>query len=120
MDLVQKFEKGQTLVQEGTNDQVLYVIARGRLGVFKGEKQVAEISGKGEIVGELAVILRQPRLASVRALEDSYVVPVEGDLDNLVESHPDIVKAVLYSLAEKLTATTRDYWTLAETNVPVD
>jgi len=118
MDLVKKYEKGQTLVQEGSKDQVLFVIARGRLGVFKGDKQVAEISGKGEIVGELAVILRQPRLASVRALEDSYVVPVEGDLDNLVESHPDIVKAVLYSLAEKLTQTTREYWTLAETAVP--
>jgi CRP-like cAMP-binding protein len=119
MDVVQQFNEGETLIEEGARDKTFYILARGRLGVFKGDRMVAEITGKGAVVGELGVILNQPRSASIRTLEKTYAVPVSGDLDSIVKSHPDIVKAVLISLAEKVARTTDDLYELAE-NAPIE
>jgi len=119
MDVVKMFNEGETLIEEGARDKTFYILARGRLGVFKGDTQVAEITGKGSVVGELGVILNQPRSATIRTLEKTYAVPVNGDLDTIVKSHPDVVKAVLISLAEKVSQTTNNLYHLAE-DAPVE
>ncbi|MCG6870703.1 MAG: cyclic nucleotide-binding domain-containing protein [Gammaproteobacteria bacterium] len=117
MSYVENFPKDTTLIEEGTQDNKLFILARGRLGVYKGEVKIAEIEGRGSVVGELGVILNQPRTATIRTLEDCYLVAVDGTLDSLVESHPDIMKAVLVSLAEKVADTTENLFHIAHAEV---
>jgi len=117
MSYVDKFPADTTLITEGSRDNKLFILARGRLGVYKGDVKVAEIEGRGSVVGELGVILNQPRTATIRTLEDCYLVAVDGTLDTLVESHPDIMKAVLVSLAEKVADTTDNLFHIAQAEV---
>ena len=116
---VERFEKDEVLIEEGSIEKKFFVLAGGRLGVFKDGKQVSEISGRGAVVGELGVILDQPRTATIKALELSHAVPVDADLDTMVHSHPDVVKAVLVTLAKRLSTTSAELWHLAE-DAPVD
>ncbi len=63
----------EVVFKEGDPADALYVVASGRLGVFKatrggGEKELA-LLGTDDFFGEMGIIDMQPRAATVRALE---------------------------------------------------
>lgn len=70
---------GAMLFSAGESGEAAYLIVGGRLEVFlkrpEGDIILAH-RGPGEIVGEMAILDRRPRSASVRALEDSALVAV--------------------------------------------
>src|SRR5262249_56987774 len=69
---------GAVLMEQGEHGDSLYLIAVGRFRVTMtrddgGEAMIAEL-GRGELVGELAVLTDEPRSATVTALRDSQVL----------------------------------------------
>ena len=61
------YAEGAQLFREGDASDAMYVVESGRLGVYiEGRGKVAEI-GAGDPVGEIELIMRQARSASVRA-----------------------------------------------------
>ncbi len=70
---------GSYLFRAGDVSDALYVVLRGRLQVLDGDggrdDVVAEL-GRGQVVGELGVLLGAPRSATVRAVRDSSLVRV--------------------------------------------
>src|SRR5881392_110015 len=69
---------GETLMHEGDAGDAMYVVVSGRLGVVvgtaaQGEQSIAEI-GRGETVGEMALLTGAPRSATVRGLRDSMLL----------------------------------------------
>ena len=113
------FKKGSYLSTEGSEDNVIFVLLSGKIGVYKNDIQVSEISEKGSIVGEMSVILNEPRTASLLAEEDTKVIEISADLDELFERYPDITKNILISFAKRLKKTTDDYFHLAD-SIEVD
>lgn len=113
------FKKNDIVVQEGSEDNLIYILTKGKIGVFKGEVKIAEFSEKGTVVGEMSTILKTPRTATIKALEDTYLITIDADLDTLILKYPDISKKILQSLAKRLKNTTNDLWKLAE-KVEVD
>ncbi|GJE75528.1 EAL domain-containing protein [Methylorubrum suomiense] len=70
---------GSLLFSAGEPGDAAYLIVGGRLEVFLARPEgdiVLAHRGPGEIVGEMAILDRRPRSASVRALEDSALVAV--------------------------------------------
>ncbi|WP_204081747.1 MFS transporter [Mycobacterium riyadhense] len=69
-----ELQAGSYLFRAGDMSDALYVVRRGRLQVLAGggeqEEVVAEL-GRGQVVGELGVLLNAPRSATVRAVRDS-------------------------------------------------
>ena len=69
---------GATLFEYGDPSDALYVLKSGSLGAFKpdanGEFKLEGVVAAGETVGELGLIVDQPRSASVRALRDSELL----------------------------------------------
>lgn len=75
--------RGQTIIEEGENDDSLMVLLRGRVAV-----QVESISpyfevpitrlGSGDIIGEMSMVDGSPRSASVIALEAGEFVRIPG------------------------------------------
>ncbi len=108
------YKKDQVLATEGIKDNSLFILVDGRVGIFKGALKVAEFTEPGTIVGEMSVILKQPRTASIKMLEDSNIIVVETTIEELIRQHPDITLKIMKNLAERLTATTKDYWKLSE------
>ena len=70
---------GSLLFAAGQPGDAAYLIISGRLEVFlerpDGDLVLAQ-RGPGEIVGEMAILDKRPRSASVRALEDSALVAI--------------------------------------------
>jgi NTE family protein len=84
---------GATLFELGDPPDSLYVLKSGSLGAFKpdvkGELRLDGIVAAGETVGELGLIVDQPRSASVRALRDSELLRLpRSGFEKLVARHP--------------------------------
>ena len=84
---------GATLFEYGEPSDALCVLKSGSLGAFKpaqdGSFQLDGVVAAGETVGELGLIVDQPRSATVRALRDSELLRLSrGGFDKLVARHP--------------------------------
>ncbi len=89
------FEAGATVMERGTVEDWLFVVANGRVRVNVGERTIAE-HGPGGVVGELAVLAPAPRSATVTALEPSLLLRLRrGPFEELIEDRPDIARGHL-------------------------
>ena len=75
-------DEGAYLIRQGDVPTCGYLIERGSVDVLfecdGGERQLA-VLGEGEIVGEMALIDRAPRSASVRAREACMLLPITAE-----------------------------------------
>ncbi len=65
---------GDMVFEEGEEGDFAYLIVAGQVEIFRksgNNERVLATLGRGEIIGEMALIDNQPRVASARALEDS-------------------------------------------------
>lgn len=108
------FEAGEKLITQGNESSGLYLVASGSLSVIHRSDDAASdddlaISklGPGEVVGEVALVLRRPSNADVVAEHPtvSLHLPREEFLD-LIKAHPEVL-AELYELAVKRDEETR-------------
>jgi NTE family protein/lysophospholipid hydrolase len=97
---------GDVLFCEGDPGDCLYVVSYGRLAISVArdgaERVIAEI-GRGEVVGEMAVLTGEPRSATVRAARDTGLVrfPREA-FERLVESRPHVMMLVARRIVTRL------------------
>ena len=85
---------GAVLFEYGDESDALYVLKSGSLGAFKpdadGRFRLDGVVAAGETVGELGLIVDQPRSATVRALRDSELLRLSRrGFTALVEHHPE-------------------------------
>jgi CRP/FNR family cyclic AMP-dependent transcriptional regulator len=93
--IVRRFPRGATIVHQGEVPGRVVVIERGHAKVSaateEGKEVVLAFRGPGDIVGELAAVSSEPRLATVQALEplDAMCIAV-SDFDAVLEQQPRI------------------------------
>jgi CRP-like cAMP-binding protein len=93
---------GQLLFQKGDAAEVLYVVKSGELQIGDGNV-VYETVGPGGIIGEMALIDSAPRSASVRAVTESEVVPIDQRrFLFMVQQTPFFAIRVMQVLAQRL------------------
>ena len=85
---------GAVLFEYGDVSDALYVLKSGSLGAFKpdadGRFRLDGVVAAGETVGELGLIVDQPRSATVRALRDSELLRLSRrGFTALIEHHPE-------------------------------
>jgi len=108
---VEERKAGETVFEEGSPGDRLYVIERGRLEVVKGEitgtqRPLAELRA-GHVVGEMAVMDLRPRSATVRAISDATLLVITRQaLLQLMEENPvaaaEVLVGVAHALSERL------------------
>jgi CRP-like cAMP-binding protein len=64
--------KDDVIFYKGTVGNQMYIVLGGKVGVFKGEKCLAEL-GTGDMFGEMALVNKEPRSATVKAIEASHL-----------------------------------------------
>ena len=97
-----KIPSGETVIAEGEEGTSLYVVISGKVGVYKGEKQINEI-GAGGLFGEMAIIEKQRRSATIKTLTDTSFLMIEGDdFERLLERNSSISGSVIRTLAGRL------------------
>ena len=102
-----RFIRGEALFSEGDQCQGLYVIAMGRIRIFKlspsGREQVLAIEGPGSSFAELPVFDGGVYPASASALEDAEVFFISRkDFQNYCREHPEVALKVLAVVGSRL------------------
>jgi len=103
------FQIGETILREGDPSKGWYVLRSGRVGVYKRDFTVAEISKPGTVIGELGFLLKIPRTATLIAQEPTLLLHVNISVDDLLANYPAMVRQMLMTLAERLVKTTEDW-----------
>lgn len=70
--MTMEVEKGNVLFYQGTTGNQMYVVLGGRIDLFDGKKHLTSMR-TGDLFGEMAVIMNEPRTASAVAGETSRV-----------------------------------------------
>lgn len=98
---------GATLFRQGDPGDALYVILTGRVRVIvEGpdgtSRAVAEI-GRGESVGEMAILTGEPRSASIVAVRDTHLIKLSRHaFERIVERCPRVMLLVTRRLVHRL------------------
>ncbi|MBK9941152.1 MAG: patatin-like phospholipase family protein [Kouleothrix sp.] len=97
---------GAALFAEGDPGDALYLVVSGRLRVARaapgGEHAVREI-GRGELVGEFALLTGEPRSATVRAVRDSNLVRLSQALfERLLQRYPQAMTQIARSIVQRV------------------
>jgi len=106
---LRELKAGAVLFAAGDTGDGCYRLEQGLLKVMvtspSGEERIIAILGPGTIVGELAMIDRLPRSASVVALRDSVLRFVSREtFEKSVNAHPKTYQALVAILASRLLA----------------
>jgi CRP/FNR family transcriptional regulator len=104
---LRELKTGQVLFAAGETGNGCYRLYKGLLKVVvtspNGDERIIAILGPGAVVGELAMIDRLPRSASVVALRDSTLRFVSQEaFDKAVSAHPEAHQALVAILASRL------------------
>lgn len=99
------WHEGDVIIAEGSHSSEAYYLQRGSVEVYRAgppDQRLAVLRAPNT-VGEMALVLDQPRSASVRALEDAEAVVFEhGEIVEMWKEHPDALFAVLRLLCERI------------------
>lgn len=103
---------GGTLFREGEPGEAMFVILRGSLQVVIGHDTAAErtvdILDRGALVGEMALLLGEPRSATIVARRDSELLRLDRpSFDGLLSRHPRAATELARLLGGRLRRTTR-------------
>ncbi len=98
---------GEWLFRAGDAADAMYVVRAGRLEVVdEATDAVIRELGRGDALGELALLTDAPRSASVRAARTSDLVAVQRpDFEELLQTSPALSLALNKTLAEQLRTT---------------
>lgn len=93
---------GTTVIDQGQTGREAFVIVEGTVTVRRNGKKVATL-GPGAIVGELALLDRGPRSASVTCDTDCTMLVIEGRaFSGILDEVPALAHKLLASLAGRI------------------
>lgn len=99
-----ELDAGSYLFREGDPADSLYVVRDGRLQAVQGtagSQVVVRELGRGEVIGELGLLINAPRSASIRAVRDSRLVRLtKAQFDKIADAR--VLGALVEELATRL------------------
>ena len=101
-NLKQKFLPDEYIFKQGEKGEKAYLLLDGRVAIEINNKKVAEIS-EMEVFGEMSLILKKPRTASIKALKPTIVLPIDQKiLEDLLTQSPPVISSLIKQLAYRL------------------
>lgn len=105
----ERYLKGQIIFSEGQAGDTLYLIESGQVQVLTGQppdEKILAYLGPGNFFGELALLLNEPRSATVQVVIDAEVwVLHKKNLEALLEDYPSIALQMSRELSRRLVET---------------
>ncbi|MGH8658286.1 MAG: Crp/Fnr family transcriptional regulator [Gammaproteobacteria bacterium] len=110
--------KGTIVLSEGDESDCFYLINEGRVKVYasddQGKEVILSLEGPREYFGELALIDRKPRSASVLTLEDTCLTVVcRSEFEKCLSEHPQLAFKMMRPLVDRIRFLTRNVKNLA-------
>jgi HEAT repeat protein len=99
----QSFSEGDLLGAEGELGDELHIVLDGTVRVARSDGATIARRGSGEVVGEMSLITRSARMASLFAEGDVRTIRIgHREFEAMVRERPEIALAVMRVLAERL------------------
>jgi CRP-like cAMP-binding protein len=98
---VMSLNAGEKLLAQGERSDTIYFLLEGSVEVVKDGYEVAVVSSKGAVFGEMSILLDTECSASVRCLEDSKFIAI-GDPRKYLEEHPKLIWHIAQILGLRL------------------
>ena len=116
------YPKNAVVLTEGEMGDSLYMIQSGKVKVFisdqDGREMILKILGPGDFFGEMSMIDKQPRSASVTTTEPSvFLVLSHAAFEKCIEKVPRMATMVMRILAQRVREADRKIGTLAMMDV---
>src|SRR5688572_4208236 len=112
------YQRNAVVLTEGEMGDSLYMIQSGKVKVVIGDEEgreiILKILGPGDFFGEMSMIDKEPRSASVTTLEPAtFLILTHAAFERCVEQAPRIAKVVMQILAQRVREADRKIGTLA-------
>jgi membrane protein len=100
------FTRGEVICREGEEGFDMFYILNGAVEIRRKDKALRVLK-EGEYFGEMAMLLRTPRTATVIAVEDdTRLIKIrEDNFETILRENPKIVHAILKEMAERVKKT---------------
>lgn len=109
------FKKGDVIFRQGDYSEVMYDIAKGKVGIFadyetETVQQLAELKA-GDFLGEMGMIEVYPRSATAVALEDDTALNEIGDqeLNEYFKDKPEQLLKIMKQISARIREVDRKY-----------
>jgi len=97
---------GEVLLEEGTPGNDAYIVLDGEFEVVKKsdvQNIVIAVREPGEVIGEMALLDKTPRMATVRSVRDSRLLKIRGEIfQQLLAQRSSAAIAILHTVSERL------------------
>jgi CRP/FNR family transcriptional regulator, cyclic AMP receptor protein len=94
--------EGKEMTKEGRPGREFFVLLDGKVDVKRNGRRINTL-GKGDFFGEIALVSRAPRTATVVATSPVHALVItDRSFRRLMERSPQIQSKVLEALAERL------------------
>jgi DNA-binding response OmpR family regulator len=98
---------GEKLFSEGDTGDCMYYVVSGLLETAKskagGHLQVIGKVGPGELIGEMAVLTKDPRVLTATAIEKTELIPIPSEkVMSIVDGQPKWIKLMIENLSRRL------------------
>src|SRR5580704_12020319 len=101
-----EFRAGDVLFMEGDAGEEMYVIQSGSVQVSKrigDEERALAMLGRGEFLGEMAILNGKPRTATAHVLEDAKCLVIDAaTLEQMISNSTEIALRLVKKLARRL------------------
>jgi CRP/FNR family transcriptional regulator, cyclic AMP receptor protein len=97
--------EGKQLTREGGRGREFFILLEGNAEVRRKKRKIGTL-GPGDFLGEIALVTKVPRTATVTTASPVRALVVsEQNFRRLLENSPDVQIKVLEALAERVAAT---------------
>ena len=109
---VRTYDAGEEIVREGEAGDALFIVLDGEALVHAADAEIAKL-GRGQHFGEMALVDRAPRSASVTSLSDTRVMVIRrSDFFDIIRKSHDVAVKLLWSflgvLSQRLRSTSKE------------
>ena len=107
----QTLQTGEIIFEEGESGDALYLILSGQLAVITSRLEsphLVAVRGSGEVIGEMALVEKRPRMATVAALGVADLICISREnFHQLLQVNPEFGLELMCILSERLRTETR-------------
>jgi len=101
-DQITEYPRGSVICEQNTVGEEMFILQSGTIEVLIDNNKVATIEEPGTVTGEMALLLGEPRTATLKAMNNVVLTRIRKDeLKTVAEKQSSVLKGISLALARR-------------------